>query len=59
MSAFIDTAARAVGPFHERTVFGRTVMFFKDRTEAQLAPLGEVGTPSVSDLFVATMQEAA
>jgi ABC-2 type transport system ATP-binding protein len=52
-------AARAVGPFHERTVFGRTVMFFEGRSEAQLEPFGEVGTPSVSDLFVATMQEAA
>jgi len=52
-------AARAVGPFHERTVFGRTVMFFEGKGEAQLAPLGEVGTPTVSDLFVATMQEAA
>jgi hypothetical protein len=34
-------------------------MFFEGKTQAQLAPLGEVATPSVSDLFVATMQEAA
>jgi ABC-2 type transport system ATP-binding protein len=52
-------AARAVGPFYERAVFGRTVMFFEGKGEQQLAAFGEVSTPSVSDLFVATMREAA
>lgn len=52
-------AARALGPSSERTVFGRTVMFFEGRTQAQLAALGDVAVPSISDLFVATMREAA
>jgi len=52
-------AAKALGPFSERTVFGRTVMFFDGKDAAQLGELGELSTPTVSDLFVATMQEAA
>jgi len=49
-------AARALNPFHERSVFGRTVMFFEGRTPAELAMLGEVSTPGIADLFVARMQ---
>jgi ABC-2 type transport system ATP-binding protein len=49
-------AARALRPFHERSVFGRTVMFFEGQEHARLAPLGELRAPSVSDLFVARMQ---
>jgi ABC-2 type transport system ATP-binding protein len=52
-------AARALQPFSERTVFGRTALFFENAPRAELARLGEVGTPSVADLFVARMQEAA
>ena len=52
-------AARALGPFSERTVFGRTVMFFADKPPEQLEALGEVGTPGIADLFVACMGEAA
>lgn len=52
-------AARALRPFSERTVFGRTALFFENAPRAELARLGEVGTPSVADLFVARMQEAA
>jgi ABC-2 type transport system ATP-binding protein len=52
-------AARALGPFSERTVFGRTVMFFEGKDPAQLATLGDVAPPGIADLFVATMQEAA
>jgi ABC-2 type transport system ATP-binding protein len=51
--------ARALGPFCERAVFGRSVMFFEDRDPEQLAALGEVLTPGIADLFVARMQEAA
>ena len=49
-------AARALGPFHERQVFGRTLMFYENRAQQALSALGEVGTPSVADLFVARMQ---
>jgi ABC-2 type transport system ATP-binding protein len=56
-----DTAARAreLKPFYEREVFGRIAMFFEGRTAAELAPLGELRTPSIADLFVAKMQGAA
>lgn len=48
-------AARALKPFHERPVFGRTVMFYDGIPRAQLAPLGETATPTIADLFVALM----
>jgi ABC-2 type transport system ATP-binding protein len=48
--------ARALGPFYEREVFGRVAMFFEGRNPKELAPLGELRTPSVADLFVAKMQ---
>jgi len=48
-------AARALGPIHERQVFGRIIMLF-DRVERErLAPLGDVRTPSIADVFVAVM----
>jgi ABC-2 type transport system ATP-binding protein len=50
------TRARALQPFYEREVFGRVVMIFEGRTSAELAPLGEVRTPSIADLFVAKME---
>jgi ABC-2 type transport system ATP-binding protein len=49
-------AARALQPFHERTVFGRTVMFFENVDSERLAGMGELRTPSIADLFVARMQ---
>lgn len=49
--------ARALGPFHEREVFGRLAMTFDGRDPGQLVALGEVRTPSIADLFVARMQE--
>jgi ABC-2 type transport system ATP-binding protein len=52
--------ARALGPVHVRQVFGRPVMLFEGVDRARLSSLGEVRTPSVADLFVATMgREAA
>jgi ABC-2 type transport system ATP-binding protein len=48
--------ARQLGPFYEREVFGRVAMFFENRSATELAPLGELRTPSVADLFVAKMQ---
>ena len=55
-----DQAVRARGlrPFYEREVFGRVAMFFEGRTSAELAGLGDLRTPSISDLFVAKMQAA-
>jgi len=56
-------AARALGPIHERRLFGRTLLIFDGVDRERLAALGEVRTPSLADLFVATMggaeQEAA
>ncbi|WP_222564578.1 ABC transporter ATP-binding protein [Novilysobacter antarcticus] len=51
-----DTARRLV-PVNERALpFGQTVMLFDGTPREQLAPLGEIGTPGLADLFVATMQ---
>jgi ABC-2 type transport system ATP-binding protein len=52
-------AARALAPFSERSVFGRTVMFFEGRDAAQLESLGEVTAPRIADLFVARMEATA
>jgi len=52
-------AARALQPMHERRVIGRSVMLFDGSDERQLASLGEVRTPSLSDLFVAVMDRRA
>ena len=48
--------ARALQPISERSVFGKSVMLFDGVARAQLAALGEVRTPSLADLFVATMK---
>ncbi len=49
-------AARALGPLDERQVFGKTIFLFDGIAKARLAELGETRTPSVADLFVATMK---
>jgi ABC-2 type transport system ATP-binding protein len=48
-------AARALGPIHERQVFGRSILLFDGVGRQHLAALGEVRTPSIADLFVAVM----
>ncbi len=48
-------AARALGPIHERQVFGRSILLFDRADRGQLASLGEVRTPGIADLFVAVM----
>jgi ABC-2 type transport system ATP-binding protein len=48
-------AARALGPIHERQVFGRSVLLFGGVDRQQLLPLGEVRTPGLADVFVAVM----
>jgi ABC-2 type transport system ATP-binding protein len=52
-------AARALKPIYERQLLGRSILIF-DLSSAhvdrqQLAVLGDVRTPSISDLFVAVM----
>ncbi len=49
------TAASALQPLHQRTVFGKAVMLFDGVSRKQLETFGETRTPSVADLFVATM----
>jgi ABC-2 type transport system ATP-binding protein len=48
--------ARALGPMFERELFGRHIFLYDDVSREQLAGLGELHTPSVADLFVATMK---
>jgi ABC-2 type transport system ATP-binding protein len=48
-------AARALKPIHERQVIGRSILLFDRGDRQQLAALGDVRTPSISDLFVAVM----
>ena len=48
--------ARALQPISERSVFGKSVMLFDGVARNQLTPLGELHTPSLADLFVATMK---
>lgn len=50
------TAASALAPIDQRTVFGKSVMLFDGVARSQLAALGETRNPSVADLFVATMK---
>jgi ABC-2 type transport system ATP-binding protein len=52
-------AARAMKPFYERRMLGKVVMYFEHPDPDKLAGFGEVHTPSVSDLFVATLSGAA
>jgi ABC-2 type transport system ATP-binding protein len=50
-------AARALAPMHERQALGRTVFLFDSVDRNLLAQLGEVRTPGIADLFVATVVE--
>ena len=52
-------AARALKPLSERQLLGRHVFLFEGADAAALAPLGELGAPSIADLFVAKLQGAA
>jgi len=57
--ALVDPArldeARVLGPIHERAAFGRTTLVYADVDRARLAGLGEVRTPSLSDVFAAVI----
>src|SRR5271165_611956 len=48
-------AARAAAPFFERRTLGKTILYFENPDRPKLESLGEVLTPSVSDLFVAKL----
>ena len=48
--------ARALKPVFERELFGRHIFLYDDVSREQLSGLGELHTPSVADLFVATMK---
>jgi ABC-2 type transport system ATP-binding protein len=48
-------AARALGPIHERHLFGRSILLFEHADPGQLPALGELRTPSIADVFVAVM----
>jgi ABC-2 type transport system ATP-binding protein len=52
-------AARALKPIHERQGFGRSILLFDGVDRDQLAPFGEVRTPSIADLFVAVIGNQA
>lgn len=49
-------AARQLGPLDERSLFGRSVFLFDGQPRERLQALGEIRTPGVADLFVATMK---
>jgi len=48
-------AARALEPFYERHVLGKTVLYFEGQAREQLAEFGELHTPTIADLFVAKL----
>jgi len=51
--------ARALAPMSERQVLGRSIFLFDGADRAHLAPLGEVRTPSIADLFVGLIGRSA
>jgi ABC-2 type transport system ATP-binding protein len=48
-------AAQALNPIQERQVFGGSILMFEGIDRQQLATLGDVRTPSITDLFVAVI----
>ncbi len=48
--------ARNLGPLYERELFGRHIFLYDNADREQVEALGEIHTPSVADLFVATMK---
>ncbi|HEY7770656.1 ABC transporter ATP-binding protein [Longimicrobium sp.] len=48
-------AARALGPIHERHLFGRSILLFDQADRDEVSALGELRTPSIADVFVAVM----
>jgi len=54
-SAHVE-ACRALQPLDERQVFGKSIFLFDGIERARLAEMGEIRTPGVADIFVATMK---
>ena len=54
-----EAAARELVPLHEREALGQRIMLFEDVDAERLAPLGDVRTPSVADLFIARVGNGA
>ncbi|MEO6323540.1 MAG: ABC transporter ATP-binding protein [Thermoanaerobaculia bacterium] len=52
-------AARSLKPINERQVFGRSILLFDRIDRQRLAPLGDVRTPSIADLFVALLGDSS
>jgi ABC-2 type transport system ATP-binding protein len=50
-------AARALKPMQEREVFGGSILLFEGIDQRQLAALGDVRTPGITDLFIAVMNK--
>ena len=48
-------AAQALNPMQERQVFGGSIVLFEGVDRQQLSTLGDVRTPSITDLFVAVI----
>lgn len=51
--------ARALGPFNEREVFGKSVLTFEGIEREKLSAFGGVRTPDIADLFVAKVKGAS
>jgi ABC-2 type transport system ATP-binding protein len=47
---------RAMKPLDERQVFGKSIFLFDGANRAELSRMGEIRTPGVADIFVATMK---
>ena len=52
-------AARALKPIQERKALGRSILLYDGVDRDRLAPLGEVRTPGLADLFIALIGDSA
>jgi ABC-2 type transport system ATP-binding protein len=52
-------AARALSPIYEKPMLGRNLFIFDDVAPEKLAEFGQIGTPSIADLFVALLGRKA
>ncbi|WP_341938230.1 ABC transporter ATP-binding protein [Marinimicrobium sp. C2-29] len=50
--------AQALGPIHQRSMLGGECLIFEGVARERLAPLGELKTPGLADLFVAKLERA-
>ena len=52
------SAAKALQPIDQRDLFGQSILLFDGVARQVLSSLGDIRTPSIHDLFLATMKEA-